>query len=165
MNAHGGIDIDPETDLVLERVVDVSPRLVWRAWTEPAHLMKWFCPRPWATVECRIDLRPGGEFYTQMRSPEGEDMEGGSGCYLEVETERRLVWTSALGPGYRPCVARVHDLLFTAFILMEPQGQGTRYTAIAKHPDAAAAQRHAEMGFQDGWGTALDQLVEYMKTV
>ena len=157
--------IDPKTDLVLERVVDVSPALVWRAWTEPQHLKKWFCPRPWATVECRIDLRPGGEFYTQMRSPAGETMEGGSGCYLEVEKERRLVWTSALGPGYRPAVARVHDLFFTAFILMEPQGQGTKYTAIAVHPDEASAQRHAEMGFQDGWGTALDQLVAYMKTV
>ena len=55
--------------------------------------------------------------------------------------------------------------IFTAFILMEPQGQGTKYTAIAVHPDEASAQRHAEMGFQDGWGTALDQLVAYMKTI
>lgn len=157
--------IDPKTDLVLERVVDVRPALVWRAWTEPAHLKKWFTPRPWETVECRIDLRPGGEFFTQMRSPEGENMEGGSGCYLEVEKERRLVWTSALGPGYRPSVVRVHDLFFTAHILMEPQGKGTKYTAIAMHPDAASAKRHAEMGFQDGWGAALDQLVEYMKTI
>ncbi|MFA7638367.1 MAG: SRPBCC domain-containing protein, partial [Parvibaculum sp.] len=53
--------IDPKLDLVLERVVDVSPRLVWRAWTEPAHLLKWFTPKPWETVDCRIDLRPGGE--------------------------------------------------------------------------------------------------------
>ncbi|MEX0840073.1 MAG: SRPBCC family protein [Parvibaculum sp.] len=157
--------IDPKTDLVLERVVDVSPNLVWRAWTEPEHLKKWFTPRPWETVDCRIDLRPGGEFYTAMRSPEGETMEGGSGCYLEIEKERKLVWTSALGPGYRPSVARVHDLFFTAWIVMEPQGKGTKYTAIAKHPDEASAKRHAEMGFQDGWGAALDQLVAYMKTV
>ncbi|MEX2249357.1 MAG: SRPBCC family protein [Parvibaculum sp.] len=157
--------IDPKTDLVLERVVDVSPNLVWRAWTEPEHLKKWFTPRPWETVDCRIDLRPGGEFYTAMRSPEGETMEGGSGCYLEIEKERKLVWTSALGPGYRPSVARVHDLFFTAWILMKPQGKGTKYTAIAKHPDEASAKRHAEMGFQDGWGAALDQLVAYMKTV
>lgn len=156
---------DPKFDLVLERVVDVSPRLVWEAWTKPEHLKKWFCPRPWETVDCRIDLRPGGEFYTAMRSPEGETMEGGSGCYLEVEPERRLVWTSALGPGYRPSVARVHDLFFTAFILMEPHGQGTRYTAIAVHPDEESMKRHEEMGFHDGWGTSLDQLVEYMKTV
>lgn len=155
--------LDPKLDLVLERVVDVSPRLVWRAWTEPEHLMKWFCPRPWATVECRIDLRPGGEFYTKMRSPEGVDMDGGAGCYLEVVPERRLVWTSALGPGYRPLAAHPEEFLFTAYILIEPQGSGAKYTAIAMHSDEAGAKRHEEMGFHDGWGTALDQLVEYSK--
>lgn len=155
--------LDPKLDLVLERVVDVSPRLVWRAWTEPQHLMPWFCPRPWQTVDCRIDLRPGGEFYTQMRSPDGEDMEGGSGCYLEVVPERRLVWTSALGPGYRPLAAQPEDLQFTAYILIEPHGQGTKYTAIAMHTDEAGAKQHEEMGFQGGWSTALDQLVEYAK--
>jgi uncharacterized protein YndB with AHSA1/START domain len=165
MKMNGAPEIDPKLDLVLERVVDVPPRLVWRAWTEPEHLMPWFCPKPWQTVECRIDLKPGGEFFTQMRSPEGENMEGGSGCYLEVEKERKLVWTSALGPGYRPSVARVHDLFFTAWILIEPHGEGTKYTAIAKHPDEASAKRHEEMGFQDGWGAALEQLVEYARTM
>lgn len=157
--------INPKLDLVLERVVDVSPRLVWRAWTEPEHLMKWFTPKPWQTVDCRIDLRPGGEFYTVMRSPEGETMEGGSGCYLDVVPERRLVWTSALGPDYRPNVSRVLDLFFTAWIILEPQGQGTKYTAIAQHPDEAAAKRHEEMGFQDGWGASLEQLVAHAKTM
>ena len=33
-----------ETDLVLERVVDVPPELVFKAWTTPKHLMPWFCP-------------------------------------------------------------------------------------------------------------------------
>ena len=54
--------IDPKLDLVLERVVDVPPELVWRAWTEPKHLMPWFTPAPWKTVDCEIDLRPGGIF-------------------------------------------------------------------------------------------------------
>jgi uncharacterized protein YndB with AHSA1/START domain len=74
---------DPELDLVLERVVDVPPALVWRAWTEPERLKRWFTPKPWQTVECEIDLRPGGIFRTTMRSPEGEDTPH-VGCYLEV---------------------------------------------------------------------------------
>jgi uncharacterized protein YndB with AHSA1/START domain len=41
------ITINPELDLVLERVVPVAADKVWRAWTEPQHLEKWFCPRPW----------------------------------------------------------------------------------------------------------------------
>ena len=147
--------IDPALDLVLERVVDVRPELVWRAWTEPEHLKRWFTPAPWTTVDCRIDLRPGGIFSTTMRSPDGKVMPPHAGCYLEVVKERRLVWTDALGPGYRPSAAP----FMTAMILLEPDGAGTRYTAIAMHADPAARQRHEEMGFHKGWSTALDQLV------
>ncbi|HEY2939715.1 MAG TPA: SRPBCC domain-containing protein [Gaiellaceae bacterium] len=39
-----------------------SPELVWMAWTQPEHLKKWFTPAPWTTVDCEIDLRPGGVF-------------------------------------------------------------------------------------------------------
>ena len=92
---------DPALDLVLERVVDVPRELVWKAWTTPEILKRWFTPAPWTTVACEIDLRPGGRFHTVMRSPEGKDHPG-TGCFLEVVEHEKLVWTSALGPGYRP---------------------------------------------------------------
>lgn len=88
------IDTNPELDLVLERVVDVPPEKVWAAWTEPEQVVKWFTPKPWQTVECQIDLRPGGIFRTVMRSPEGEDHDN-VGCWLEVVENERLVWTDA----------------------------------------------------------------------
>ena len=87
----------PKLDLVLERVVDVPPELVWAARTAPEHVKKWFTPAPWTTVDCEIDLRPGGLFRTVMRSPEGEEFPG-VGCYLEVIENRKLSWTSVLGP-------------------------------------------------------------------
>lgn len=152
-------EINPELDLVLERIVDVRPELVWRAWTRPEHLVQWFTPRPWVTVDCEIDLRPGGVFSTTMRSPEGQVMPADPGCYLEVVENRKLVFTDALGPGYRPKAAA----FMTATILLEPEGSGTRYTAIAMHADQETRRKHEEMGFFGGWGTALDQLVELAK--
>lgn len=152
-------EVNPELDLVLERVVDVPPQKVWKAWTDPEHLVRWFTPKPWETVACEIDLRPGGIFSTTMRSPEGETMPTSAGCYLEVVENRKLVWTDALGPGYRPN----GEAFMTALILLEPEGSGARYTAIAMHADPATKQKHEEMGFLDGWGTALDQLVEVAK--
>ena len=151
---------NPNLDLVLERVIDVPPELVWRCWTEPEHLKQWFAPRPWTVVDCQIDLRPGGMMRTVMRSPEGEDFPG-EGCVLEVVSNRRLVWTDALLPGYRPSP----EPFFTAVITIEPEGSGTRYTATAFHRDEAGRQRHEEMGFHEGWGTCLTQLAEYAKTM
>lgn len=156
-------DVDPRLDLVLERFVDVPPALVWRAWTEPELLKQWFTPRPYETVECEIDLRPGGMFRTVMRSPDGEVFGGEPGCYLEVLEVQRLTWTAALGPGFRPAPSSDGDLPFTAVISMEAHGGGTRYVAIAKHRDEGGRDRHEEMGFHQGWGAALDQLVDLMK--
>jgi uncharacterized protein YndB with AHSA1/START domain len=148
-------------DLLLERLVDVPVELVWKAWTDPEHLKQWFAPRPWQTVECEIDLRPGGRFSTVMRDPDGNDYPG-EGCYLEVEAPTRLVWTSALHPGYRPLPAAAAELAFTAELTFEPVGDSTRYSARAIHGTREAAAKHDEMGFVDGWGMALDQLVEHM---
>lgn len=158
---------DPRLDLVLERTVDVPRELVWKAWTEPEHLKKWFTPAPWLTTECEIDLRPGGIFRTVMRSPEGEEYSG-IGCYLEVIENEKLVWTNALEPGYRPTRQSPDvsdaDLVFTAVILLEPHPTGTKYTAIAIHRDEATREKHEQMGFHEGWGAALDQLVALAKT-
>lgn len=65
-------DPDPDLDLVLEREIEVSPELVWTCWTTPEHIKQFFTPRPWKTVHCEIDLRPGGRFHTVMESPEGK---------------------------------------------------------------------------------------------
>ena len=50
-------------------------------------------------------------------------------------------------------------------ILLEPHGPGTKYTAIAIHGDEEDTKTHADMGFRDGWGKALDQLVTLAKTM
>ena len=151
---------DPKLDLVLERVVDVPRELVWAAWTRPEHLRKWFTPAPWTVADCEIDLRPGGIFRTVMRSPEGKEFPN-IGCYLEVVPNERLVWTDALLPGYRPA----ENPFMTAIITLESQGNGTRYTAVAIHRDDAGRKKHEDMGFYQGWGKALDQLVAHVKTM
>jgi uncharacterized protein YndB with AHSA1/START domain len=151
--------INPALDLVLERIVDVRPALVWKAWTEPQHLKRWFTPAPWTTVDCQIDLRPGGIFSTTMRSPDGVVQPTNAGCYLEVVKEERLVFTDALGPGYRPS----GKSFMTAMILLEPHGSGTRYTAIAMHADEATRKQHEDMGFHHGWNAALNQLIALAK--
>lgn len=162
-------EINPELDLVLERITDLKPEFIWKAWTDPDILKEWFCPRPWKATECAIDLRPGGAFSAAMEGPNGEVVSGPPGCYLEIVENRKLVWTNALLPGYRPVPTKekddatkdCHDLIFTAVILIEPFEQGSKYTVIAIHRNPEGRKTHEDMGFHSGWGTAFDQLVEY----
>ncbi len=151
---------DPRLDLVLDRVIDVKPQLVWDCWTKPEHVKHWFTPAPWTVADCEIDLRPGGVYSVTMRSPEGT-LHPNPGCVLEVVPIKRLVTTDTLLPGYRPA----ENPFMTAVIAIEPHGKGTRYVATAIHGNEAARQKHEEMGFHDGWGKALDQLVAYAGTM
>lgn len=156
---------DPKLDLVFERVVDVSPRLVWAAWTRPEYLTQWFTPAPWKTVEAEVDLRPGGIFRTVFLPPEGEQITNVN-TYLEVVPEKRLVWTSAVDPGFRPAASKsLHGFHFTVILSLEPEGRGTRYLATVLHSDKESRAAHESMGFQEGWSAALAQLIALARTM
>ncbi len=161
---YSGYKFDSQLDLKLERIIDIKPEQVWQAWTNPDLLKKWFCPRPWQTVECAMDLFPGGKFYTVMQGPEGQQI-ANTGCFLEIIPNRKLVWTAALLPGFRPIPkpANGANLLFSAIIIIEPHPSGSKYTAIAVHQDEEGCNLHRQMGFHEGWGAALDQLLEVAK--
>jgi uncharacterized protein YndB with AHSA1/START domain len=53
--------------------------------------------------------------------------------------------------------------MFTAVLELADDGPGTRYTATVIHADEAGCKTHAAMGFEGGWGMALDQLVAMIK--
>ncbi len=152
-------------DLVLERTIDAPVDLVWEAYTNPEHLKRWFAPRPYEITECELDLRPGGIFRIRMVGPDGFDTgHGVPGCVLEVVDREKFVWTSALGPEYRPneMGAGCESFPFTAIVTFADAGSGkTAYKAIAMHKDAADRDTHEKLGFQDGWGTVAGQLEEF----
>ena len=157
--------VDPNLDLQLERIIDVPRALVWRAWTDPEHLVKWFCPLPWNTTACEINLRPGGIFQTTMQGPEGPGFTN-TGCILQVVDKELLVWTGVLGPDFRPQPKELFaavPFMMSAIIALQDVEGGTKYTAIVRHGDVASRQAHEQMGFHAGWGKALDQLVEHAK--
>lgn len=145
-----------DRDLVLTRETEVSREKLYAGWTQPDLLVKWFTPKPWTTTDCEIDLRPGGTCKTTMCSPEGQAFPN-VGVYLEIVPNEKLVFTDAYGPDWEPNP----NPFFTAIITFDAlPGGGTRYTARALHWKKEDCEKHAAMGFMEGWGTAFDQLVE-----
>ena len=152
------IKVDPKLDLVLEREIDVPVELVWKAWTTPEHLRNWFAPKPWMITACELDVRPGGEINFTMRSPDGQEFPN-TQSYLGVSPFERLIMTDTLLGGYRPSPRP----FFTAVLGLSKKGAGAHYRAIAIHGNDEARKKHEEMGFHDGWGTVVKQMVEYIK--
>jgi len=154
------MELDPKTDLKLERSVAAPRSLLWECWTRPEHIKHFFVPRPHEVTACDIDLRTGGRFNTVF-NVEGQEMRN-EGVYLEVIPEEKLVFTDAYTEGWKPSP----DPFMTAILLLEDAGNGTtRYTAIARHRSPEARKTHEDMGFFSGWGTVADQLEEYAKSL
>jgi uncharacterized protein YndB with AHSA1/START domain len=132
-------------------------------------MKQWFAPKPYQLSEMELDLKPGGIFRIRMTGPDGFDTgHGVPGCVLEVIEREKLVWTSALGPGYRPNETGegCESFPFTAVVTFADAGDGkTAYKAVALHKDEADRETHEKMGFDEGWGTVAGQLEEFANTL
>ena len=144
-----------ERELVITRVFDAPPHLVFKAWTEPERLVRWWGPQGFTTPSCTMDVRPGGAFRFCMRSPEGID-HWLQGVYREIVEPERLVctwaWEDAKGkPG--------HETLLT--VTFAEHGAKTKLTLHQAVFETVTARN----GHQEGWTSALDRLAECLAKV
>jgi uncharacterized protein YndB with AHSA1/START domain len=146
--------------LTLTRHINASPATVWRCWTDPELLAKWFAPDPVQITTCEVDPKPGGVFNVVMQMPGHDPMVAPAGCVLVADKDARLVWTAALGPGFAPNPPHdtAGDFYLTVDLTMSAEDGGCRYKVKAMHATPAAVQAHEKMGFFEGWGTTTDQL-------
>ncbi len=87
-----------QEDLVVTRIIDAPVELVWKAWTEPQHVMRWWGPKYYTSPSCQIDLREGGKYLFCMRAPQdqgGQDMYT-TGVYTKIVPLERLEFTQSL---------------------------------------------------------------------
>ncbi len=148
----GAVSKSPERELLITRVFDAPREIVFRAWTEPEHLIRWRGPKGFTTTVISMDLRPGGAYRFHMRSPEGTD-HWLRGVYREIVEPERLVFTWAWEDEQgRPR----HETLVT--VTFEELAGKTRLTlrqAVFESVTARDAHR-------TGWSSSLDRLAEFL---
>jgi uncharacterized protein YndB with AHSA1/START domain len=95
MNTAAPASTVKSNDILITRIFDAPRELVFKAWTDPAHLMKWWSPKGSTTPHASVDLRVGGEFRFCMRFPDGR--EGwGKGIYREIVVPEKIVYRTHL---------------------------------------------------------------------
>ena len=147
-------------ELTLTRHIPAPPDAVYRAFTEPDLLKRWFAPKPYTVSEAELDVRPGGRQRIVMVSPDGTPMPM-RGVYLEVVADARLVVTDAYVRAWEPSAKPFMTVIAT----FAAEGAGTRYTARVLHWSEADRAAHEAMGFHAGWGLCADQLAEVAAAV
>jgi uncharacterized protein YndB with AHSA1/START domain len=145
---------DRERDLEIERVIRAPRSRIWAAWTDPSLFARWWVPAPALCRVRQMQLEPGGAFETEISEdgkPFGPHI---SGCFLAVEPQARIVFTTALVAGWRPA----DNPFITAVISLADDPEGTHYAAHVMHRNGADRDMHDSAGFADGWGTVIGQL-------
>ena len=137
-------------ELSITRFIAAPLAKVWHTMTE--RQTEWWCPVPWRAEIIQQDKRAGGRCDMVFKGPDGEE-EPQSGIYLAWDEGRRFITTDAVTADFIPAGPFMIGIWEVA-----PEGDGTRYTATARHWTEEACKQHADMGFAEGWGACADQL-------
>jgi uncharacterized protein YndB with AHSA1/START domain len=149
-------------EVLITHVFDAPRNLVFKAWTDPAHLERWFAPRGCTLHFARIDIRPGGAFHSCIRTPDGHEC-WCTGVYREIVAPERIVFTMAVadenGNPAEPAQIGMDPewpRKTTVTVTFADQGDRTRLTLHQTVAEALAKRT----GAHPGWLDMLDRLGE-----
>jgi uncharacterized protein YndB with AHSA1/START domain len=152
-----------EPDLVITRVFAAPRELVFKVWTTPRHVMRWWGPHGFTAPFCTIDFRVGGFFHFCMCSPEGKDY-WSKGVYREIVVPEKIVSTMYFSDkegnfiepaqyGFGPEFPS-ETLDIVTFAVHD--GNQTKVTLQRNHPESLAI-RYREV---EGWSQSMDRFAE-----
>jgi len=140
-----------ERDLTITRVFNAPRELVFKAWTKPEHLTRWFKPKGCTLPKCEMDFRAGGVFRFVIRGEDGKDYPF-NGEFVEIVEPERIVFRG-----------NIHDVpgqdVVTTVTFVEHEGK-TKLTVRQTYAFESDATRGAPIG----WSQTLDHLAEFLIT-
>jgi uncharacterized protein YndB with AHSA1/START domain len=145
------VTLPADNQILIEREFDAPKELVWKAFTTPELVQRWWHARRGEMKVAEIDLRPGGSWRYAMTTHEGGFEVAFHGEYREVVPHERIVSTEVYegAPGAGPAV--------NTLTLEERDGR-TRLTILVEHASKADRDAHVASGMEDGLQDALDLL-------
>ena len=154
-----------DREIVITRVFDAPRELVWKAWTDPERVKKWWGPKGYTAPVCKMDLREGGKYLYCMRSPEGQDF-WSTGVYREIVEPERIVVTHSFADEKGNVVPATHYGM-SVDLPLEMQMTVTfdvheGKTKITLRQASFPAGVMFELA-QAGWNESFDKLAESLK--
>jgi uncharacterized protein YndB with AHSA1/START domain len=140
-------DDQPADTVTLTRIIDAPREEVFRAWTEPEQIRRWWGPGEFTCPSAEIDLRPGGSYRLTMQPTEGDPFIV-AGTYREVDPPARLVYSWRWETG--PAADGSESLVRIDF-----QDRGGQTELVLTHTDFP--ESHGPAPYQMGWEGGLEK--------
>jgi len=156
--------MEPVKEVVIEKVYDVSPEIVWQAWTEPDKVKQWWGPKNVTIPECEIDLRVGGKIYIVMEA--GEEMGDHKGIkwpmlgkFTVVEENSKLFYDAEAWTEGAKDESTINQ---TTEMTLIKEGEKTKVKIKAVVHKTGPAAKMAVEGMQYGFTQQLDKLADFV---
>lgn len=142
-------------ELIFSRVFDASADTVYRAWTDPERLVKWWGPREFSLTIKRMDVKVGGVWEYTLHGPDGTDYPNRA-VFEFVDPPRRLVFRNEGG--------HISDKHLTCrmAVTFETLGEGTLVTLGMQFVSATTLSRAIERGVKEGGQESFERLAELL---
>jgi uncharacterized protein YndB with AHSA1/START domain len=158
------------SDFVLSRVFDAPRDLVWKCFTDPEHMKRWWGPKGVTVVESKMDLRVGGTYLYGMKVPDGPAMWGRM-VYREITPPEKLVFINSFsdekgGLTRHPMAPTWPMEMLSVFTFEEQPGDKTKFTVRWSPHNATDEERktfdagHASMN--QGWSGTMEKFETYL---
>lgn len=161
--------------IVIERVFDAPVEAVWKAWTDPEIIKKWWGPEGFSAPSIKIDLKVGGKYIYAMQGPPGSQWDKimySAGDFKEIVPMKKIVvsdyFSDAQGNKADPKDFGQPENTpseMTSIITFDDVGNGkTKLTITYPRPENEAQfQAMLKSGMKEGWASSLNKLAEALK--
>jgi len=145
-----------EPIVVMTRLFDAPRERIFRAYTDPALMARWWGPHGFTIEVCELNVRPGGAWRIHHRAPDGSEYRF-KGQYREVAEPERLVSTFGMDGMFE-------DKLIVDSLTLEEKDGRTRLTAVSRFESMADRDAMLETGMEEGAGQSFDRLADLLRT-
>jgi uncharacterized protein YndB with AHSA1/START domain len=141
--------------LTIEKTFNAPIKLVWEAWTQSEHIIKWWAPKGMDITVIEHDFKVGGKWKYAMPMPNGSEFIS-EGTYKEIVSMEKITTTA----DFKPMTEDVEIQVF-----FEANGEKTKFTFNVIHATPEYCKQQEEMGFYNGWGSTIERLETILGTL
>jgi uncharacterized protein YndB with AHSA1/START domain len=157
-------EIKNKNELTITRIFDAPRENVWKAWTAPEEVKKWWGPKNFTAPVSKIDLRVGGKYLSCMRGPDGKDY-WSTGVYREIVPMERIVVTDSFADEKGNVVPASHygmtgDFPLELLVTVTFEEMGNKTKMVLRHEGIPEGMMRELT--ETGWSESFDKLAEHI---